>query len=184
MAFIRIVSPEEADGELREIYGRIRQKRGSIANVHAIHSLNPRTMEAHIDFYLSVMFGRSGLSRRERETIALAVSHANQCTYCVGHHADALARYQKDASILGDLRQSGRSTRLSPREQALVDYAVQLTNRPQSMSRQHTDRLWESGFNDEEILTATLAAAYFNFVNRLVLGLGVDFEKAPAAYKD
>lgn len=183
MAFIQVVPPEQAEGELKDVYERVRKTRGSIANVHAIHSLQPRTMETHIDFYVSVMFGPSGLSRQERETIAVAVSHANKCAYCVSHHGDALARHQKDGAIVDELRRNGRSDRLSDREKALVDHAIRLTLSPRTVTADDAQRLRKRGFGDEEILTATLTAGYFNFVNRLVLGLGVELETAPAAYK-
>ncbi len=183
MAYIRVIPPSEATDELKAVYERVRQRRGAIANVHAIHSLNAPTMEAHIDFYVSVMFGASGLSRRERETVAVTVSHANQCAYCVSHHADALSRHQKDQAVVEDLRARGRSERLTRREQALVAHAVQLTLNPNAVGEADVQRLREAGLGDEEILTATLTAAYFNFVNRVVLGLGVELENVSAAYK-
>lgn len=185
LAYIQVIQPEKADDELRATYERILQKRGALANVHKIHSLKPRTMETHIDFYLSVMFGPSGLSRRERETIAVAVSQINECGYCVEHHADALQRHQPDAALVEELKQTGDSARFTPRERALVAYARKLTLQPTTMGSGDVKALRSAGFNDEEILMASLTAAYFNFVNRLVLGLGVELEaqvRAPYKY--
>ncbi|MDQ3522084.1 MAG: carboxymuconolactone decarboxylase family protein, partial [Gemmatimonadota bacterium] len=59
-------------------------------------SLHPAAMQAHMDLYMAVMFQRSGISREERELIAVVVSAANRCAYCVSHHAAALNAYWKD----------------------------------------------------------------------------------------
>jgi uncharacterized peroxidase-related enzyme len=184
MPHIEVVPPERAEGELAAVYAEVLRKRGALANVHRIHSLQPRTLATHIDFYLSVLFGPSGLSRRERETIAVAVSQSNGCDYCVEHHADALGRHQKDAATIADLKRDGDSGRLTPRERALVQYARKLTQSPTAVGRSDVDALRAVGLADEEILMANLTASYFNFVNRVVLGLGVELEdEASGPYK-
>jgi alkylhydroperoxidase family enzyme len=81
MAWIRVIDEPDADGELREAYGRVSSARGRVANILKVHSLSPATMTGHLGLYRQVMFGRSELSRRERETIAVAVSAANACHY-------------------------------------------------------------------------------------------------------
>lgn len=81
MAWIRVQHEPDADGELREAYERVASARGRIANILKIHSLSPRAMTTHLELYRQLMFGRSELSRRERETIAVAVSSANACHY-------------------------------------------------------------------------------------------------------
>jgi len=96
MPWIKVIDEEKAEGELKEIYREIREKRGKIANIVKIHSLNPSAMKAHIDLYITLMFGKSGLSRVEREMIAVVVSTLNECEYCVNHHKEALYHYWKD----------------------------------------------------------------------------------------
>ncbi len=81
MAWIRVEDEPDADGELREAYLRLASARGRVANILKIHSVSPRAMTAHLELYRELMFGRSELSRRERETIAVAVSAANACHY-------------------------------------------------------------------------------------------------------
>jgi alkylhydroperoxidase family enzyme len=81
MAWIRMVDEHEAEGALGEAYGRVRAARGAVANILKIHSVSPPALTAHLDLYRVVMFGASQLSRRERETIAVAVSSVNGCHY-------------------------------------------------------------------------------------------------------
>lgn len=183
MPHIRVIPPEEATGELQTLYEEVRRRRGSVANVYQIHSLRPDTMETHMGFYLSILYGPSGLSRLEREAIAVVVSRANRCEYCVGHHSEALAKYEKNADLVRRLGQGERPADLPPRLRALLDFADRLTRSPQADSKAAVEALREAGLSDEEILTATLTASYFNFVNRLVSGLGVEPETAKLEYK-
>jgi alkylhydroperoxidase family enzyme len=81
MAWIRVIDEPDADGELREAYGRVASARGTVAHILKVHSLAPGAMTAHLGLYRQVMFGPSELSRRERETMAVAVSTANACHY-------------------------------------------------------------------------------------------------------
>lgn len=81
MAFIETIEPADADGELAAAYERVAGARGAVANILAIHGVTPRVMLAHLDLYREIQFGRSELSRREREMIAVAVSVTNHCHY-------------------------------------------------------------------------------------------------------
>jgi uncharacterized peroxidase-related enzyme len=81
MAWIKVIPPAEVTGELAEQYARIRDASGSVANILAVHSLNPAALRAHYDLYKTLMFGRSELSRAQREMIAVVVSATNGCHY-------------------------------------------------------------------------------------------------------
>lgn len=81
MAKIQTISPADASGELAEAYESVGAKSGSVANILAVQSLSPRTLETHYAFYREIMFGRGALSRSQRELIAVAVSQANKCEY-------------------------------------------------------------------------------------------------------
>ena len=65
---------------------------------------------------------------------------------------------------------------LDPKLQALLDYALRLTREPSSCRREDVDLLRAAGATDEEILATVQVAAYFNYVNRIADGLGVDPE--------
>ena len=81
MAWIRMIDEDEADGELRDLYGRLTEPWGGVDNILKIHSLNPGSLRGHFEFYKTLMRGRSPLSRTRREMIAVVVSAANRCHY-------------------------------------------------------------------------------------------------------
>lgn len=81
MAWIRMIDEHEAEGALREAYGRVKAARGTVANILTVHSVSPPALATHLELYRAIMFGPSELTRRERETIAVAVSSVNGCHY-------------------------------------------------------------------------------------------------------
>ena len=100
MSWINEVDVSEADGKLAEMYAALIKQRGKVSNILKVHSLNPEAMGNHLDLYMTLMFGKSGLSRAEREAIAVVVSANNDCEYCVAHHLEALKHYIDDAETL------------------------------------------------------------------------------------
>ncbi len=174
--WIQVIEPGQAQGRLKEIYYETLKKRGALAAVHKIHSLNPESLRAHMDLYMTLLFGQSPLLRRERELIAVAVSRANGCAYCVGHHSDAFARYEKAAARV-EAAKAGRWEEFPPGEAALCRFAEKLTLKPSDSTEADVSALRAAGYNDQAVLDAVQIAAYFNFVNRLVLGLGVNLEE-------
>ena len=81
MAWIRVISEEEARGRLKELYGKYAEPWGGVDNIIKIHSLNVKSMQTHYDLYAHLMRGRSDLSRIQREMIAVVVSAVNHCRY-------------------------------------------------------------------------------------------------------
>jgi uncharacterized peroxidase-related enzyme len=81
MAWIEVRGEADASGKLAAQYEQVRKAAGYVANVLQVHSLNPPALEAHLDLYRVLMFGRSGLSHRQREMIAVVVSATNGCHY-------------------------------------------------------------------------------------------------------
>ena len=175
MAWIDVISEESANGELAEIYARLAEQRGKVANILKVHSLNPVSMMRHADLYTHLLFGKSGLTRWEREAIAVVVSAVNACAYCVNHHAEALGRYEKNLEQTRKRLESFDFSAFEPRRAALLDYARKLTQSPSTIDESVIINLRENGITDNDILDANLVAAYFNFVNRIALGLGVKF---------
>lgn len=176
MAWIRVIDEQDADGDLLSVIESVRGRRGKLSNIMAVHSLHPKAMAAHMDLYLAIMFGPSKLSREEREMIAVLVSSLDKCPYCVAHHAEALRHYWDDARVEA-LLEGRLPAGLSTRQQALLDYARALTVAPGNMAETHVDALRDAGLEDAEILTVNLIVSYFNFVNRIALGLGVEFSE-------
>jgi uncharacterized peroxidase-related enzyme len=174
MAWIRVIDEFEATGALQTLYHDLAKRRGKVANIMKIQSLNPGSIETHLALYLHLLFGPSPLSRGEREIIAVAVSAANGCQYCLHHHTEALSHYEKDARLLKALGEQNCNA-VPPRLRLMLDYAVKLTRTPTTMSERDVQSLRDGGFSDEQILNVALISAYFNFVNRTALGLGVEF---------
>ncbi len=178
MAYIKVIQPEEAEGELQKIYDDILQKRGKLAEVHKIQSLHPQSIVQHMELYLTIMFGKSPLKRYQREMMGVVVSATNNCDYCCKHHGAALTHFWKDRSKVDQLQYDYRTLNLSSADQLLCEYAAFLTSCPDDMSNQRYDQqLRAQNFSDRAILDASMVISYFNFVNRLVLGLGVEVEE-------
>lgn len=185
MSWINEIELDDAAGELREIYADLVAKRGKVANILKVHSLNPEAMGNHLDLYMTLMFGKSGLSRSEREAIAVVVSATNECAYCVNHHAEVLRRYVKDDDTLDMLMTADGLETLEPRLSNIVRYAEKLTSAPAAMTESDLGELRAVGLSDRDILDVSLIVAYFNFVNRIALGLGVSFSAEElSGYRD
>lgn len=178
MPNITVIPYEEATGKLKHIYEDLIEKRGKLAAVHTIQSLNPDSIIAHMELYMTVMFNHSPLSRAQREMLAVVVSAANNCGYCQQHHGVALNKYWKDDVRVQMLRQNYANAGLNETDTLLCRYAIELTQQPNDFGKENkTEKLQQGGLDDRSILDATLVVAYFNFVNRLVLALGVEAEE-------
>jgi uncharacterized peroxidase-related enzyme len=175
MSWIDVIDAPDATGDLKEAYQSITRARGKLSNIMRVHSLHPGAMRAHMDLYRQLLFSRSGLSRAERELIAVVISARNACEYCVRHHAEALKAYWKDPDRVQAVIDDYHKADLSPRQQSMIDYAVLLTDQPSAVAEDHIGTLRNAGFSDREILDINLITSYFNFVNRIAEGLGVIF---------
>ena len=177
MSWIKVVDEDNAMEELHRIYDKIKANRGKISNIMRIHSLHPETMEKHLELYDSLMFGKSNLSREEREFIGVVVSTINKCEYCINHHAEALNYYWKDRDKINRFMRDFRSVELSERQLEILNYITKLTDKPKTIVKEDIEKLRTAGFSDRDILDINLIASYFNFVNRIALGLGVKFSE-------
>ncbi|MEO9872820.1 peroxidase-related enzyme [Ekhidna sp.] len=184
MPYIETIQPDQADGDLKDIYDGLIESRGKIAEVHKIQSLNPASIVNHMDLYMTIMFGKSPLKRVDREMMAVVVSIENKCEYCQTHHLEAVKNFWRDDSKLDSFQRDFENAGLDEKEKALCHFAKDLTKNPEkSNDAGLVNPLKEIGLSDREILDATLVVAYFNFVNRIVLGLGVELENNPGGYK-
>ena len=175
MSWIRVIEEDSATGDLKKAYEEVREKRGKISNIMRVHSLIPKAMLTHMELYLALMFEKSGLSREERELLGVVVSRANRCEYSVKHHAIALNHYWKDEEKTDKLASDFKSVDLPSRQFQMLKYARKLTVSPGDVTHEDLQALRDNGLEDHEILNINLITGYFCFVNRIVLGLGVDF---------
>ncbi|MFA5302715.1 MAG: peroxidase-related enzyme [Bacteroidales bacterium] len=177
MPRIKVIQHNEATGKLKEIYDELIRSRGKLADVHMIQSLRPESITAHMSLYMEIMYSRSEISRAERELIGTFVSITNGCKYCTKHHAEALNHYWKDDSKIKKLINGKFFDILSAKEKVLIEFSRHLTLNPgQHESNDYTIQLRNFGLSDAAVLDVVLVTAYFNFVNRIVLSLGVELE--------
>ena len=184
MPWIKQINENEATGNLKEIYQNLNANRGKISNIMKIHSLNPKAMQSHLDLYMSIMFSNSNLSREEKELLAVVVSAINNCVYCLHHHAEALNSYWKDDVKIEELINGYKSIDFDIRTLAILNYAEKLTITPFLINEYDIQNLRIHNLSDEDILSINLIVSYFNFVNRIANGLGVEFsEEEVKGYK-
>lgn len=183
MGWIDEIPEADAQGPLRQIYDAVKAQRGRVARILSVHSLDPPALQHHLDLYMHLMFSPGPLNRREREAIAVTVSAANGCAYCVAHHMEALERYEKDEAVLSQVREAPEQI-ANPRLRAMLLYARKLTIAPATMDEAEVAALRDAGLADADVLRINLVTAYFNFVNRIALGLGVQADaQEVAGYK-
>lgn len=179
MSWIKTISYENADPRLKSIYDSVKGPNNNIDNVLLIHSLRPHTLVGHMALYKNVLHNANNkLPKWCLEGIGVYVSYLNKCDYCFDHHYTGLKR------LLNDEKQA-KSFHTSLIEDKLEDflnhkhlegfrYAKKLTLNPEQISEKNIDAMKMAGFNDGEILEINQVVSYFNYVNRTVLGLGVD----------
>jgi uncharacterized peroxidase-related enzyme len=177
MTWIRTMSKDSASGKTKKVYNKILKERGHLANIFIAQGLEPEVLEDHLNLYVHLMIGPGPLSREEREMVAVVVSAANRSAYGAIHHSEALETVEKDPKALYNLLKEFTTKHESSRAKALLAYAAKLTLDPKDITKDDINDLKDVGLTDEEILRANLIAGYFNFSNRVALGLGVDLEK-------
>jgi uncharacterized peroxidase-related enzyme len=171
MPFVRTISEAEAAGQLADLYHRLAYQDGSVDEAYRVLSLNPALLSADAAMYDTTMYGESPLSRSERELLALTVSRLNGCERCFRHHS---ARYSELADSKATSQVQARPTQArSEREGVLVAFAEKLTSAPAGITAADLEPLRRVGLDDRGVLDACNTVAYFNYANRMALGLGL-----------
>ncbi|MFK8080585.1 MAG: peroxidase-related enzyme [Granulosicoccus sp.] len=177
-AWIRMISDSEADDDLLKVLKEARTPHGTVDNVMRVHSLRPATMQGHVALYRAALHNSTNtLPTWLQETLSSYVSILNNCAYSLANHwanARHLINDDKRADDIASALHSGDLDGVfSGRELALLHYTKKLTLTPQSMVEADVHSLRQSGLDDGEILEANQIVGYFNYVNRLLNGLGV-----------
>lgn len=166
--------PDEASlpMEVRALYAQPRDKLGFVPNVLRFFALRPSHLLRWNDHYEELMKGPSGLSKAEREMIAVVVSTANRCRYCIAAHSAALRKLTGDPALADAVGVDHRTAPLEARALAMLDYAQKLTLRPAEMSEADVVALRDIGWTDEDIMDIAEVVGMFNLTNRMASGLG------------
>ncbi len=157
----------ELNLELRDYFRNCEEKLGFTPNVLKAYAFDNKKLKAFIDMSDDLMLGESGISRLEREMIAVAVSAVNHCHYCLTAHGAAV-RYRSQDPVLGDtVEHNYRAASITPKQKAMLDFAVKLTEAPDKIENADRDLLRQHGFSDRDIWDIAAVAAFFNMSNRL-----------------
>jgi uncharacterized peroxidase-related enzyme len=148
-------------------FAKCEEKLGFVPNVLKAYGFAMPKLEAFVAMYNDLMLAPSGLSKLEREMIAVAVSSHNRCYYCLVAHGAAV-RQLSDDPVLGELMvMNYRAAQLSARHRAMLDFAVKLTAEPWAVEEDDRARLRANGFTDGDIWDISAVAAFFNMSNRV-----------------
>lgn len=186
-AWIRMVEDANADNTLMDALELARTPHGTVDNVMRVHSLRPATLQAHVALYRAVLHDETNtLPGWFQETLASYVSILNHCDYSLANHW-ANARHLIDDEdraerIIQALHSGAIDEVFHSAELQLLRYARKLTLGPADMARQDVTDLKDAGVDDAQILEANQLVCYFNYVNRLINGLGVTTEGDVVGY--
>ena len=166
---LRIPLPKRArlDPDLRKYFAVCDEKLGFLPNVLAAYSFDQTKLRAFIGMYNDLMLGPSGLSRLEREMIAVVVSSANRCYYCLTAHGQAVRELSADPSLGETLVMNHRIARVTKKQRVMLEFAHRLTVEPQSVGAADRDRLRRARFSEREIWDIAAVTSFFNMTNRL-----------------
>jgi uncharacterized peroxidase-related enzyme len=162
-----VVDPAACPGDVKETIETITSKTGFTPNVLLAYAWRPEHFRAFFGYYDTLMRGESGLSRAERELIAVAVSATNECLYCTVAHGAVLRVLTKRPLIADQVTANHRHADLTPREAALAEFAVKVTREPAEVSASDLDALRRHGLSDADIWDAGSVASFFNLSNRM-----------------
>lgn len=187
MARIQVIEEANATGSIKATYDGLQQRLGFVPNMPKLFSLWPEVFELNQKLFETVMFAESELPNPTKEMIALVVSKANSCNYCVGHHSNFLHQYGVSEDLVHQLRadasQPAVDDQLAVDQPAvdqktgkLLEYARKVTQHAFKVTDEDVEALRQSGWSDRQILEATVVAGQFNSINRVVDALGAEFE--------
>jgi uncharacterized peroxidase-related enzyme len=178
MSWIKTIRYEDADPSLKKIYDRVKGPNNTIDNVLSVHSLRPHSLVGHMTLYKSVLHNSNNtLPKWYLESIGVYVSFLNKCDYCVQHHFVGLKIIlndtKKSEQFWNAVQRDNLNTYFDEKYYQGIEYAKLVTQEVHKMTKDSIDNLISHGFSEGEILEINQVASYFNYVNRMVLGLGV-----------
>jgi len=186
-AWIQMIQPEAAEGELRDVYAAVTSPHGTVDNVMKVHSLQPKTMLGHLQLYKSILHNLDmTLSVGFLEIVASYTSMINNCAYSLTHHFNNARHLMADDAraerVFQALERNEPAAEFSGRELALLNYSAELTRNVGGITQSEVTNAKNEGCSDQEILEVNQVVAYFNYSNRVLNGLGVTTEGDVVGY--
>ena len=159
----------EKDGEdqVENYLNIVNDKIGFIPNVLAAFAKFPKQFEGFTKLYNSLMLGESGLTKLEREMIAVTVSSENHCFYCLVAHGSAVRELSNDPQLGERIAANFRSAELPEKQLELLNFTKKLTRDPSEISESDRTKLREVGYTDRDIWDISAIVGLFNMTNRL-----------------
>ena len=161
------LTAEKLSPDMAAYFAKCEEKLGFVPNVLKAYAFDMAKLSAFVAMYNDLMLAPSGLSKLEREMIAVAVSAHNRCYYCLVAHGAAVRALSGDPALGELMVMNYRAARLSPRERAMLDFAVKLSAEPWRVDDEDRTALRRAGFTDRDIWDIAAVAGFFNMSNRI-----------------
>ncbi len=172
---VRIALPDEdtLDSGLKKYFAKCMEALGLVPYVLKSYMGNQKKLSNFISFYNQIMLDEDdcNLSKLEREMIAVVVSSANHCYYCLVAHGQAVRQYSQDPQLGEMMAMNYRVADLDQRQRAMLDFAWKLTATPHDICEADRQALRDAGFSDPDIFDICDVVSFFNYTNRMAHGL-------------
>ncbi len=166
------LSLETMRDDVKTLIRPAQERLGFVPNVFQTYAWRPDRLVKWHAHYDDIMRGASGLSRAEREMIAVVVSAENRCFYCMASHGAALRKLLGDPILGEQILLDYRKAPLDARTHAMLAYATKITRTPTECAEDDITRLRDLGFSAEDIWDIAETAAMFNYTNRMMNATG------------
>ena len=168
---LRVPKRSQLDADLKKYFAVCDEKIGFLPNVLAAYSFDQAKLRAFSGMYNDLMLADSPLTRLEREMIAVVVSSANHCYYCLVAHGQAVRQLSGDPALGELLVMNYRAANLPRRQRAILDFAHKLTTRSDEVGEADRAKLRRAGCSDREIWDIAAVASFFNMTNRMATAI-------------
>ena len=165
---------KEGEEQVESYLKVVEDKIGFIPNVLAAFAKFPKQFEGFTKLYNSLMLGESGLTKLEREMIAVTVSSENHCFYCLVAHGSSVRELSNDPQLGERIAANFRSAELPRRQEELLSFAKKLTRDPSEIGEQQRKKLRDVGYTDRDIWDISAIVGFFNMTNRLASAIEME----------
>jgi uncharacterized peroxidase-related enzyme len=157
----------ELPDDVRARIEAVQERSGFVPNVFLALAHRPEEFRAFFAYHDALMEREGGLTKAEREMIVVATSAANDCLYCVVAHGAILRIRAKDPYVADQVAVDYRKADITPRQRAMLDFALKLAVRPAEVSDADHEALRAAGFDDDEVWDIGAVTALFALSNRM-----------------
>ena len=158
---------KDGEDQVKNYLEIVQQKLGFIPNVLAAFAKFPKQFEGFTKLYNALMLGESGLTKLEREMIAVTVSSENHCFYCLVAHGSAVRQLSNDPQLGERIAANFKSAELPKKQEELLNFTKKLTKDPSEISENDRKKLRDVGYTDRDIWDISAIVGLFNMTNRL-----------------